>query len=245
MTAYRQVYNGLTGQFNLAVTGSGSSIVVKPTTTVATTAPLNTVYFNGISGAGATLTNVGPLVAINIDSVALAFGDRVLVKDQANSFENGIYTVSSVGSGVLPWVLTRAADYNQPNEIIPGQLIPVQSGVVNPNTLWIETDTVVHIGVDPIQFTQFSAPAFGTVDHAVLVGGLNNTVQSIGPGSSGSVFVGNTGGNPDFSNDPTVTSMTILTPPVLATDAVNKAYADAIAVVSFSKMAFKQHQPPL
>jgi hypothetical protein len=225
----KQIYNPLTGQFNLVGSVGGGGVPVKESVSLATAAPLIANYFNGASGSGATLTNSGPLAGLIVDGVLVVSGERILVKDQIAALQNGIYTVTTVGNGATAWVLTRALDYNQPAEIQPGVLIPIAGGNTNSNTLWIEDNVVLHIGVDPINFSQFSAPAFGTINHAVLVGGPNNTVQSIGPGSSGTVFVGNTGGNPDFSNDPTVNSMTIINAPALGTDATNKAYVDLIA----------------
>src|SRR4026208_1205215 len=87
---------------------------------VATTGALTVTYSNGIAGVGATLTNAGAMAALSIDGVSLSVGNRVLVKNQASTFQNGIYTVTTVGSGAVNWVMTRATDYDQPSEIDPG-----------------------------------------------------------------------------------------------------------------------------
>ena len=58
---------------------------------VATTANLTATYSNGTAGVGATLTNSGTQAALSIDGVTLAVGNRVLVKDQTASLQNGIY----------------------------------------------------------------------------------------------------------------------------------------------------------
>ena len=71
---------------------------------------LNATYDNGTAGVGATLTNAGTQVAIQIDGVPLSLNDRVLVYTQTNSAHNGIYYVSTVGSGASNWVLTRTTD---------------------------------------------------------------------------------------------------------------------------------------
>jgi hypothetical protein len=60
----------------------------------------------------------------------------------------------------------------------------------------------------------------------VLVGGLNNTVQNVGPGLTGEVFAGNTGANPGFTATPSVTSMSIANAPTNPTDGTNKTYVD-------------------
>ena len=75
-----------------------------------TTANLNATYNNGSSGVGATLTNAGTQAALVLDGVTLVAADRVMVQDQTNAAHNGVYTVTTVGSGSTNWVLTRATD---------------------------------------------------------------------------------------------------------------------------------------
>ena len=123
---------------------------------VATTANLTAVYANGAAGVGATLTNSGAMAAFSSDGVSPAINSRVLVQFQTATEENGIYTLTTVGSGAANWVLTRATDFDTPAEIQPGDIVPVQSGTVYGNTTWLQTATVVTIGTDPIVFSQFS-----------------------------------------------------------------------------------------
>lgn len=130
---------------------------VQPACRVATTANLTATYSNGASGVGATLTNSGAMAAISIDGVSLSLNDRVLVKDQSITFQNGIYTVTTVGSGAANWVLTRATDYDTVAEIQPGDFVLIISGTVNMQTSWVQTDTVTTIGSDAINFSQFTA----------------------------------------------------------------------------------------
>lgn len=124
---------------------------------VATTANLTATYSNGTSGVGATLTNSGALAAISIDGVSLSSGQRVLVKNQSTGFQNGIYTVTTVGSGAVAWVLTRTTDYNIVAQMLVGSEIIVTSGTANANTSWIQTATVVTIGTSSVSFSQFGA----------------------------------------------------------------------------------------
>ena len=77
---------------------------------VQTTGNLSASYSNGSSGVGATLTNSGTQAAISIDGVTLSSADRVLVSEQTNAAHNGVYTVTTVGTGSTNWVLTRATD---------------------------------------------------------------------------------------------------------------------------------------
>src|SRR6266478_2110572 len=133
-----------------------SGLEFKSAVVAATTANLTATYFNGVSGIGASLTNTGSFVAFSIDGYSPALNDRVLIKDQSSQLQNGIYTVTTVGSGAIAWILTRSTDYNQPSEIQPGDIIAVENGTVNAKTLWLETATVTAVGTDPIIFTQFS-----------------------------------------------------------------------------------------
>lgn len=148
----------------------------QPSAVVATTVDLNATYSNGAAGIGATLTNAGADAALVIDGVSLALTNRVLVKDQTTTFQNGIYTVTTVGDGVTPWVLTRATNYDEaPAEIKPGNIIFVQQGTVNANTLWVQIATVTTIGTDPILFEKIT---FGAGATTFITDSGNATVSS-------------------------------------------------------------------
>lgn len=121
-----------------------------------TTANLTATYNNGTSGVGATLTNSGAQAAFTIDGVSPTVGQRVLVKNQTTSAQNGIYTVTTVGSGSVNWVLTRATDFDSAAEIGGGDFVFVTSGTTLDNTGWVCVDKVTTVGTDPIVFAQFS-----------------------------------------------------------------------------------------
>lgn len=139
------------------VDATATGLNIQGACSAATTADLNATYANGAAGIGATLVNAGALAAFSVDGVSPALNSRILVKDQTNDFENGIYTVTTVGSGAVAWVLTRATDYDQVAEINPGDLVVIQTGTVNAVTSWLQTETVATIGVDAILFVQFTA----------------------------------------------------------------------------------------
>lgn len=124
---------------------------------VATTANLTATYANGASGVGATLTNSGAQAAINIDGVALTASQRVLVKDQTTASQNGVYTVTTVGSGSTNWVLTRATDFDQwaSNDIEYGAAFLVSGGTANANRYYYCTNsTTVTVGTTSIGFSR-------------------------------------------------------------------------------------------
>ena len=122
---------------------------------VATVALLNATYSNGTAGVGATLTNAGAQAALAIDGVTLVAGDRVLVKNQTSTFQNGIYVVSNIGSASTNWVLTRADDYNEPAEIIYLGVVAITQGLTNAGLVFQENSQGPFvIGTSPITFQQ-------------------------------------------------------------------------------------------
>ena len=179
----------------------------------ASTTALTVTYANGASGVGATLTNAGAQAAIQLDGVSPTVGQRVLIKNQASTLQNGIYTVTTVGSGATNWVLTRATDYDTPSEVAPGDLVILTGGTTQNQSSWVETATVAAIGTDPITFVQFTASlpvnvaSGGTgvtsfTAYAPIVGGTTTTgsLQSITLGAAGTLFKSNgVGALPGFT----------------------------------------------
>jgi len=94
------------------VDGVAEGLHIHAASYAATTANLNATYSNGTSGVGATLTNAGTQAAFTTDGVSPAINARILVKSQTNTFENGIYTLTTVGTVSTNWVLTRATDFD-------------------------------------------------------------------------------------------------------------------------------------
>jgi len=121
----------------------------KPSCKVGTTADLSATYNNGTLGVGATLT-ASIVGALSLDDVAVSVADRVLVKDQTDATENGIYTVTTVGDGSTEFVLTRATPEDQPAELSGGAFVFVEDGTLNANNGYT--------------FTHTGAPTFGTTD---------------------------------------------------------------------------------
>ena len=121
----------------------------KPSCKLATTANLSASYNNGSAGVGATLTSSSN-GTLTLDSTATNLNDRILVKDQTDATENGIYTLTTLGDGSNPWVLTRATPEDQPAELSGGAFVFVEEGVLNANNGYT--------------FTHTGAPTFGTTD---------------------------------------------------------------------------------
>ena len=117
-------------------------------------------YSPGAAGVGATLT-AGSSGAFIQDGVTYTVGQRFLYKNDTtgSGAYNGIYDVTTVGDGSTPAVLTRSANYNTPEAINGSGLIPVIAGTVNAGTGWLNTSTVVTVGVTPIVYVQFGQTA--------------------------------------------------------------------------------------
>ena len=128
-----------------------------------TTGNLNATYDNGTAGVGATLTNAGTLAAFAPDGPTAQVGDRILIYNQTNAFENGIYEVTTVGDGSTPWVLTRATDADSygvkdPNALGEGDAFFVTSGNTGAGETYVcNTVGAITFGTTAITFTQVSS----------------------------------------------------------------------------------------
>ncbi|NMY73792.1 phage tail protein [Pseudomonas sp. WS 5071] len=84
----------------------------------------------------------------SIDGTALVAGDRVLVKNQANAAQNGIYSAAAGG-----WV--RAQDADESIEVSPGMMVPVQAGTTNYGSIWqLSNVTPPTVGTTALTFEQ-------------------------------------------------------------------------------------------
>jgi hypothetical protein len=121
------------------------------------TGNLSVTYANGTLGVGATLTATAN-GAISIDSSTPSVGQRILIKDQTTAAQNGVYTVTVVGTAGTPFVLTRATDYDVSAEMAAGDGFYVISGTLNSNTTWVQqTAAPITVGTTSLTFLQFGA----------------------------------------------------------------------------------------
>lgn len=89
---------------------------------------------------------------LTIDGVTVSAGDRVLVKDQTDSEENGVY-IAAVGA----W--SRATDFDElaPIDEINGATVSVQEGTVSAGIIYVQYGTVTTLDTDAILFTYFNS----------------------------------------------------------------------------------------
>jgi len=124
-------------------------------------------YNNGTAGVGATLTiaaaggnwtGTAPTIEGGITPVV---GDRVLVKNQTNALQNGIYTITTIGTAgtATSAVLTRATDANTAALLSPGTFVFTEVGS-QADTGWVmNADSPITMGTSNITWTKFSASA--------------------------------------------------------------------------------------
>jgi hypothetical protein len=125
----------------------------------ATTINLVANYTNGTSGVNAKLTATtdGALI---VDNHTMLQYERLLVWQQSNAFENGVYDVTATGDSTHPFELTRStdADNNPAGEIAYGDFLFVQKGDTYGGVGFIvNTAGTINIGSTNISYVQFNA----------------------------------------------------------------------------------------
>lgn len=95
----------------------------------------------------------------SVDGVNLSQNDRVLVTGQSSKAQNGIYYVTTVGSGSNgTWA--RSVDANTTGEVLAGMIVMVTEGGQYADTQWkLLTDDPIVIGTTELTFAQnFGVP---------------------------------------------------------------------------------------
>ena len=157
----------------------------------------------------ATISNISNLSSAApdiVDGVSLSVDDRILVKNQTTSSQNGIYDVVTVGTG-SNGVWQRSTDLSTNDDIYEGIDLYVTSGTTNADTIWhLTTPDPITINTTSLTFSQFQSGAAagiyggsGTVPTST-VATTTDSISFLGPaiGSGGGFYVGTSSGSARF-----------------------------------------------
>lgn len=166
-----------------------AGITTKESVQVATVTALPAVTAAG-AGVGKTLTaDIAGVILIDGEAITAAngwsVGDRVLVKDQVNPLDNGIYGVATLSDAAIALVLVRTVDFDgtPSNEVSKGAYTFVFGGTTLANTGWTLLDDAsfaageAEVDIDPLNFTQFQGKESTTASNGLLLNGNNIEVS--------------------------------------------------------------------
>ena len=126
---------------------------VKDSCRLATASALATSTYN--NGAGTLTADANG--ALSVDGVSVTVNDRILVKDQSSSVQNGIYKVTATGGPSAAFVLTRSPDADTASELTGGTFFFVEEGTANADNGYVATHNgTPTFGSTNITFAQFS-----------------------------------------------------------------------------------------
>jgi len=131
--------------------------------------------YSAVGGTGGSGSIVG--ATDTLDGSIVHINDRIIIKDQTDPKENGIYVVTAVpgtgGAGFADYERAPDHDGTPSSEVSAGNLAFVETGAVNGNTSWVVTGSgELALNTDDINWTQFSGAGAFTAGTGL---GLNGT----------------------------------------------------------------------
>ena len=173
---------------------------------------LSATYDNGTAGVGATLTNNSTQAALVIDGVTLSTNDRVLIYEQTDATQNGVYTVTDTGSASTNWVLTRSTDTDSyapsdPNSFGKGDAFFVLEGNAGAGELYVmNTSGTITFGTTNITFTVIAETAVYAAGNGLT---LTGTTFAVGAGTGVTVNANDVAIGQSVGTGDTVTFATV------------------------------------
>lgn len=172
------------GQLQTAITASSAGLAIKQPVRVASTTNITGTY-NATGGVSAR----GQLTAMpnSVDGISLTSGDRVLLKDQTAPAENGIWIVTTAGSGSNgTW--DRATDADGDAEVTDGTAVMVGEGTQSATQWVLTTNAPITVGGasgSSLTFVQFGGGQTYTADESTLTVSANQfSIKALGVGTA-------------------------------------------------------------
>ena len=147
------------GSVKTYVDAVAQGLSIKDTCRLATVSDFPNTNYDVVSGELTITVSNWPA---EMDSRNINQDDRILIKDQVNGADNGIYTVTSLDQSQMNIVLTRSDDFNTPDKIVGGSFTFITEGYINSDQGYVLTNDTsdvsppVDIGSTPLSFAQFS-----------------------------------------------------------------------------------------
>ena len=186
------------------VDAARSGLDVKASVRAASTATV-TVTYNATGGTSAR----GQITAApnTLDGVSLAANDRILLKNQTTGAQNGIWVVSTLGTGANG-VWDRATDFDTDAEVTSGAFSFIEEGTTNGDSGWVlATNNPIVIGGSSgtaLVFNQFTGAGSGVSSFSAGTTGFTPNT-----GTTGSITLAGTlaaaNGGTGVSNSSTIT----------------------------------------
>lgn len=189
------------------------------------------------SVANINLTTPG---TTTFDNHTLGTLERILVKDQTDPTENGIYIFHGAN---LP--MTRALDFDSltPIDEINGAYTFVEHGDINAGKSFVEDSVVTAIGTDPITFIYFNSIGNLTGGDMITITGADITVDvNTTNGGLESSNPGNPGGQLQINID-TVANSPFGMQTMQVTNSNELSVTDKVALVTFQDISLVAATP--
>ena len=107
-----------------------------------------------VTGSGTLTTTANG--ALTVDGYALLLNDSVLLNGQSTASQNGIYTVTTLGTVSTPTILTRRLDSNTEAEMVIGSVVSVVSGTTFAGTLFYQSTVVNTLETDTVSYVMIN-----------------------------------------------------------------------------------------
>ena len=187
------------------VDAARAGLDVKQSVRAASTANVTVTY----NATGGTSTRGQITAAPNtLDGVTLAANDRILLKNQTTGAQNGIYVVSTLGTGANG-VWDRATDFDTDAEVSAGAFAFVEEGTSNGDSGWVlSTNNPITIGGasgTALTFNQFSGSGSGVSSFNAGTTGLTPNTATTGAITLAGTLVGANGGTGVNNGSSTIT----------------------------------------